>query len=38
MNSTSVVSIHGPVSANTATAAISLGTKDRVDSLICVSA
>jgi len=34
MNSTNVVSIHGPAIANTAIAAISLGTNDSVASLI----
>src|SRR3954469_3590033 len=36
--STSVRSIHGPVSASTAAMASSLGMNDRVISLICVAA
>ena len=38
VNSTSVLSIHGPASVSTATAAIILGTKDSVASLSCVAA
>ena len=36
--STSVLIIHGPAKASTATAATTLGTKDSVASLICVAA
>src|ERR1035438_936885 len=38
MNSTSEVSIHGPATARTATAAMILGTNDSVASWICVAA
>jgi len=38
MNSTSVVNIQGPAMVSTATAAMTLGTKLKVASLICVAA